>query len=123
MRDLKELFAALESSEFRSSFYLREKEMSYLQSRPLETIIEHGRDFVRKRLGPAEPANDGRQTPMKNHPAFVAQHATGTCCRGCLKKWHKIDKGKPLTEEQIDYIFAVIRYWLEKELKARRIMQ
>ena len=112
MRDLDELFAALGRSEFRRRFRLRGREAAYLQEKGLETVLVHARQFVESRLAPADPANDGRQTPMKNHPAFIAQHATATCCRGCLEKWHHIPRGRALTQMEIDYIVSVIRRWL-----------
>lgn len=112
MRNMDELFEALGRSKFRCRFRLSDKDASYLKQKGLETIMEHARDFVSKRLAQAHPANDGRQTPMRNHPVFVAQHATGTCCRKCLEKWHHIQKGQPLTEEQIDYILSVLKRWL-----------
>ncbi len=112
MRDMDELFAGLGRSKFRRQFRLTGKEAEYFWDKGLATILQHTRDFVTKRLADANPANDGRQTPMRNHPVFVAQHATGTCCRGCLAKWHCIPKGRPLTQEQIDYIVEVLRRWL-----------
>ena len=115
MRDTDELFTALGRSRFRSRFRLRGKEASYLQQRGMETILEHARQFIEIRLAPAEPANDGKQTPMRNHPVFIAQHATGSCCRTCLEKWHRIPKGQPLTEEQIDYIIHVLERWLRDQ--------
>ncbi|MGD2093781.1 MAG: DUF4186 domain-containing protein [Phycisphaerales bacterium] len=115
MRDIDELFARLGKSKFRSRFRLSGKEAQYLKDKGITTILEHARDFIATRLAQAEPANDGRQTPMKNHPVFVAQHATGTCCRGCLEKWHRIPKGKPLTAEQIDYIIEVLKRWLTEK--------
>ena len=51
------------------------------------------------------------------HPVFIAQHATGTCCRGCLEKIHGIPKGRSLTEEEIKYVVCVIMKWIEKETK------
>jgi len=124
MRDIDELFAALGRSQFRSRFRLAGKEAEYLRDKGLATILQHARDFVTKRLADAEPANDGRQTPMRNHPVFVAQHATGTCCRGCLAKWHRIPKGRPLTQQQIDYIIEVLKRWLagqdDKQVTSRR---
>lgn len=78
--------------------------------------MKHGRDFVLERLAPAFPKNDGKQTPWGNHPVFVAQHATATCCRGCLNKWHKISKGKKLTDLEIDYVLSVIECWLRIQL-------
>jgi hypothetical protein len=112
MRDMDELFSALRRSKFRSRFRLAGKEAEYLRDKGLATILQHARDFITKRLAVANPANDGKQTPMRNHPVFIAQHATGTCCRGCLAKWHGIPKGRPLTQEQIDYIVEVLRRWL-----------
>ncbi|MBN1363010.1 MAG: DUF4186 domain-containing protein [Sedimentisphaerales bacterium] len=109
---MDELFAALCRSQFRSRFRLKGKESEYLRVRGLETILDHAQQFVRERLADAEPPNDGRQTPMRNHPVFIAQHATATCCRGCLEKWHHIPKGRPLTEAEIAYLVSVIERWL-----------
>lgn len=86
MRDIDELFKALGRSKFRSRFRLSAKEAEYFKQRGIVTILEHARDFVMKRLAEANPTSDGKQTPMRNHPVFIAQHATGTCCRKCLEK-------------------------------------
>ena len=51
-------------------------------------------EIIFKREAPAFIHNDGKQTPTKGHPVFVAQHATATCCRECIRKWHKIQPGK-----------------------------
>jgi len=115
VRDLDELFAALDRSRFRRRFRLRGKEAAYLRQRGLETILEHARQFVVGRLADAEPANDGKQTPMKNHPVFIAQHATATCCRGCLQKWHRLAKGRALSAAEIDYVVSVIERWLRQQ--------
>ena len=93
MHELDQVFERLSRSPFRARFRLRTKEREYLKSKGLEVILEHGRDFIEKRLAAALPKNDGKQTPMGNHPVFVAQHATGTCCRGCLEKWHGDSQG------------------------------
>jgi hypothetical protein len=115
MRDRDELFAALSRSRFRSRFRLRGKEAEYLRQRGIETILEHAKQFVRDRLADAEPAHDGKQTPMRNHPVFIAQHATATCCRGCIEKWHRIPKGRALTETEVAYLVAVIERWLRMQ--------
>lgn len=115
MRDREDLFAALSQSTFRSRFRLRGKELLYLHQKGLETVLEHARQFITDRLAPAEPANDGGQTPMRNHPVFIAQHATATCCRGCLEKWHRIAKARPLSAEEIDYVVGVIEHWLRPQ--------
>ncbi len=116
MRDIDELFEALGRSRFRSRFRLGAKETAYLKQRGMEAILEHARQFIETRLADAEPANDGKQTPMRNHPVFVAQHATATCCRGCLEKWHRIGKGRPLIPDEIDYVVHIIELWLRRQL-------
>jgi hypothetical protein len=115
MRDMDALFSALERSAFRRGFRLRGREAAYLDQKGLETVLEHARQFVESRLAPAEPANDGRQTPMRNHPAFIAQHATATCCRRCLQKWHHIPAGRPLSHDEIGYVVTVLRRWLVQQ--------
>ncbi len=90
MRSLDDVFARLADSAFRSRFRLAARDRDYLRARGKETVLLHARDFVAERLAPARPANDGKQTPFSGHPVFVAQHATATCCRNCLSKWHGI---------------------------------
>ena len=114
MRDLDELSSALARSTFRSRFRLGPKEQAYLAEKSLPVVLEHGRQFITERLAPTEPRNDGRQTPMRGHPIFIAQHATATCCRGCLEKWHRIPRGRLLTEEEIGYILGVLAHWLAR---------
>lgn len=119
MRDVESLFAALSRSSFRRKFHLRPKERAYLRDKGLDVILRHAAEFIEARLAPANPPNDGRQTPMANHPVFVAQHATATCCRGCLAKWHGIGKGKELTAEERRYVVGVIERWLRGQEEER----
>lgn len=106
---------SLSKSKFRSSFHLRKYMIEYIDEKGMETIKNHAYDFVREKLAPSNPKNDGKQTPMKGHPVFVAQHATGTCCRGCLEKWHSIPKGRDLTNNEINYIVTIIISWIKME--------
>jgi hypothetical protein len=115
MRDLDELFERLGRSPFRRKFRLRVAEREYLDRKGLDVVLSHGADFIEKRLAPANPANDGKQTPMRNHPIFVAQHATATCCRGCLEKWHGIPKGRELASEEKQHVLEAIRRWLRSQ--------
>jgi hypothetical protein len=79
-------------------------------------VLAHAADFIEKRLAPAKPANDGRQTPYRGHPVFVAQHATATCCRTCLAKWHGIVKGLPLSAEEQAHAVAALERWLRSQI-------
>jgi hypothetical protein len=115
MRELSEFFAALDKSTFRRKFHLRDKEQKYFQEKGVDVIRAHAEEIIRKRLAPANPTSDGKQTPMRGHPIFVAQHATATCCRGCLQKWHHITRGKELSETEIEYVVKVLLAWLDKQ--------
>lgn len=115
MRDLDSVFSRLSGSAFRRRFRLGEKERAYLADRGLPLVIEHARDFVARRLAAAQPVNDGKQTPMRGHPVFIAQHATATCCRSCLSKWHGIPAGRPLSELEQEHVVAAIARWLDQQ--------
>jgi hypothetical protein len=117
MKDVQEVLDTLPNSEFRRRIRLGKKEAEYLNSKSLETVLNHAADFIEKRLVPAEPANDGKQTPWRNHPVFVAQHATATCCRGCLEKWHDIPKGRELNDAEKQHIVEIIKRWLSPYVK------
>ena len=111
----EQLFNALTKSTFRSRFKLKEKDKEYLLQKGLDTIELHAKDFVAKRLAPDVIINDGKQTPMRGHPVFIAQHATATCCRGCIEKWHKIPKGRFLTDKEQKYIVSIIMEWIKRQ--------
>lgn len=115
MRDLDDLFEALTESRFRRGFSLRPRECAYLAAKGRQVVMDHARAFVAQRLAPAGPPNDGRQTPFCGHPVFVAQHATATCCRSCLAKWHHIAAGRLLTEEEQEHVVAAIMRWLDAQ--------
>ena len=108
---------SLKRSKFRSGFKLREKEQTYITERGMDTIREHALDIIRKRIAPAYPLNDGKQTPMKNHPVFIAQHATAVCCRGCIGKWHGFPKGRTLEDDEIHYLTDMIMAWITEQMK------
>lgn len=112
MVPLDNLFTRLARSPFRSRFKLGVKERQYCYDKGPDVIDSHAADFIASRLAPAQPKNDGKQTPMRGHPVFIAQHATATCCRGCLEKWHNIPAGTTLDDAQQHYIVGVIHHWL-----------
>jgi uncharacterized protein DUF4186 len=116
VRPLDEVFAKLTHSPFRRRFRLGPKERDYLEAKGMATIADHARDFIDKRLAPAEPMNDGKQTPMRGHPVFIAQHATATCCRSCLAKWHGIAAGRDLSDAETRHVVSAIERWLRAGL-------
>ena len=91
--------------------------MEYIDKKGLDTIEIQTTELIQKNLSNISPEKDGKQTPMKGHPVFIAQHACACCCRGCLEKWHKIPKGRELTEKELLFITALIMEWIKKEYK------
>ena len=118
----KDLFERLAKSGFRTKFRLSQGDREYIERKGLDVIRSHALALVSKRLSPAVIPNDGKQTPMrgapKGHPVFLAQHATATCCRGCLEKWHGIPKGHDLTDDEQQYIADVIMKWIRMQLSS-----
>jgi predicted Fe-S protein YdhL (DUF1289 family) len=115
MRDLDAVFASLAKSAFRRRFALGVREGRYLRERGVEAIVAQAHELIAKRLAPQAPLNDGKQTPFRGHPVFIAQHATAKCCRGCLAKWHDIAAGKVLDETERRHVVDAIDRWLRAQ--------
>ncbi len=112
-----DVFERLGRSEFRSRFRLTQKDIDYIDRDGFEKIGSHAADFVAKRLAPAYIPNDGRQTPMRGHPVFVAQHACACCCRGCMYKWYRIPPGRELTEDEQKMAVGILTEWIKREYR------
>ena len=89
---------------------------SQFRAKGKATIDRHAREMLRDRIGAAEPKNDGRQTPWRGHPVFTAQHATATCCRGCIEKWHHLPKGREPAEAEVNRLADLVMAWIERDL-------
>jgi hypothetical protein len=113
------VLAKLARSAFRSRFHLKLADVKYVHERGIDAIMSHAADFVATRLAPANPPNDGKQTPWRGHPVFIAQHATATCCRGCVLKWHGFARGVELTGEQQRYLLDLLRAWIDAEMQSQ----
>lgn len=105
----------LSKSKFRSSFHLRKYMIDYINQKGMGVVREHTIAFVNQKLSVYNPQNDGRQTPMKNHPTFIAMHACACCCRRCMEKWYKIPKTKVLNDKEKEDIVNLLMTWIDKE--------
>lgn len=112
-----QILQRLAKSKFRSSFHLRKYMIDYIDDKGIDKIREHAYDFINTRIKPEIILNDGKQTPMKGHPVFIAQHACACCCRSCLEKWHHIPKEKELDDNEVEYIVNLLMDWIKKEYK------
>lgn len=112
------IFNKLNKSKFRSSFHLKDKDKKYINEKGIDVIRSHAYDFINNRLSDISNVVDGKQTPMKGHPVFIAQHATATCCRGCLEKWYHIERNRKLTNREVDNIVNIIMKWINNEINS-----
>lgn len=117
MATIEQTFARLQKSAFRSRFHLTEKDRQYIEKKGIVVIQRHAADFVRTRLAPADIPNDGKQTPMRGHPVFIAQHACACCCRGCLNEWYHVPQGRELTENEQERIVKLLMAWIKRQLE------
>ncbi|MEU6098269.1 DUF4186 domain-containing protein [Streptomyces sp. NPDC047079] len=115
-RSLDQRLARIARHPFRAKFHLRGRDLATAELSGPSTLRWHALDLIAKRLAPAEPYKDGKQTPYRGHPVFVAQHATATCCRTCLERWHGIPKGRELSRAERAYVVDVICRWIEREV-------
>ena len=115
----KDTLDRLARSRFRSRFRVSAAERSYADGQGRSTIPIHTKDYVALTLAPAHPKHDGKQTPMRGHPAFAAQHSTATCCRSCLQKWHGIDGGRQMSDgEQEEEALSLIMTWIDRQMRS-----
>ncbi len=116
MQTIDQALEKLRRSDFRARFKLSEKDKAYIREKGIDTVRRHAQEIIEKRLAPAFIENDGRQTPMRGHPVFIAQHSCACCCRGCLEKWYRVPKGIQLTDIQQKKIVDLIMRWIELEM-------
>ena len=112
----------LANSKFRSRFKLRVKELEYIKGKGFDTIYIHACYFIRDRVAPSGPINDDKQTPMHGPPVFIAQHATATCCRGCIEKWHNFPQHRKLPKTEQEYLVSVIIEWINLQVNLNPVL-
>ncbi|QCE34771.1 DUF4186 domain-containing protein [Acetobacteraceae bacterium] len=104
-------------SKFRSSFHLSQKLKQYAAEKGETLLKQHAVNFIQTRLAPEIIPNDGAQTPLKGHPVFIAQHACGCCCRGCLEKWYHIPKGRELSPKEQENVVMLLLQWIARDMQ------
>ena len=116
MNKIDLILLKLSKSKFRSGFHLNNKMKEYVSLKGIDKITKDAYEIINSRIKPENPKNDGKQTPMKQvHPVFIAQHACACCCRSCIEKWHKIDKNKELTDDEVDELVTLLIEWIKRE--------
>ena len=115
-KEIASIRAKLDRDGRSAKFTLGEAEVEYIQSRGIDILRLHATDFIQKRIAPAEPKNDGHQTPTKGHPVFIAQHACGCNDRDTVETFFSLKKGKQLSEKEVTLIVDVLISWMHDQL-------
>jgi len=110
----------LKSSNFRRKFHLSPSDKEVVRLKGIEVMKQHAYEIVSKRLKIPTPRSD--MTPYNGYPVFTAQHATATCCRKCIEKWHRIPAMKVLDNYEIEKISSIITGWIETELEMELVL-
>lgn len=118
--NIKKALDRLSKSKFRRSKKLNKQEIKILKEKGLKILKIHAYEILKKRLFVSYPKNDGKQTPWHGYPIFPAQHATATCCRKCLEKWHNISQGRPLNPTEQKFIINLIIEWLKQNYESEK---
>lgn len=121
MQTMDQAFEKLSHSRFRSRFHLDASDRAYIERVGMDAIRRHACQFIKERLAPAVIVNDGKQTPMKGHPVFKAQHACACCCRGCLNKWYHVKPGVELSSVQQEKIVNFLMEWIRRQMEDKLV--
>ena len=108
-----ELLRRLRASSKHRRVHLGPREYALAERKGIETLKAEARKIVLTRISELRGVSDGRQTPMRGHPVFLAQHATGICCRDCVLEWHGIPKRGVMSAKQLNHLHSVLAAWLE----------
>ena len=119
MQTISQALDQLQNSAVRARFHLTAHDVRYVQDKGMDTIRRHAEDFVAARLAPAYIPNDGRQTPMRGHPVFIAQHACACCCRKCLQKWYHVPQNIALNAQMQRQIVDLLMAWIDRQVRAQ----
>ena len=117
MSDIAHTFAQLQHEHIRHVFFCAPFDDTSLKQAikiGLEGLRARARPLLKREIGPAHIFRDGIQTKKHSSALHYAQHATATCCRKCLEYWHGIERGRDLTEAELDYCEALVQAFLDE---------
>lgn len=124
--DVEWVVGELRRDKFRNSWWVKpfdERALVNVQTKVQRGLVAAAKRRIRQSVGKVygkpggllTPFRDGRQTPFSGDVLFYAQHAVATCCRKCIEQWHGIPNGRDLSDDEIDYLAAlVLQYFLSR---------
>lgn len=119
LRDASFTFEALKNELIRHHFWhqtIDQRAMNHALRKGRLQLNEAARQRIEKSIATAGNPRDGRQTPFEGNSLFYGQHATATCCRTCVEYWHGIPKSHDLSDDEIDYLHALLVRFLDERL-------
>ena len=107
----------LSKSPVYNEIYLTQKERKYYLERNCEEMRKETEEIVRKSLEKKISPKKDKHTRQWGHPVYVAQRATGCCCRKCLYEWHNIPVNRRMTENEVRYVTDLLMEWMKRDMK------
>jgi hypothetical protein len=117
--DVAHTFAALKNEFIRHHFWhkaIDQRALNHARRKGKKLLRLDVHKQIRQAIGAASPFRDGYQTSYEGNIIYYAQHATASCCRKCAECWHGIPLGRPLTDEEIDYLAKLAWMYIEERL-------
>ena len=112
-----QMLVRLLCSNFRSRFHLKAQDKQYIHEKGWNTIADHAADFVSRRLAPAEPKNDGKQTPCAGIRCSSRSTLPPAAAGAVWRSGTAFLQGVPLSAEQQVYIVGMLMSWMRREME------
>lgn len=115
--DVENTFEALKYEFIRHHYWHKpfdEKAINYALKKGKIELLKTVEQRIRSSVKAPADAFDGRRTKWEGNPIHYGQHATATCCRKCIERWHDISRDVELTEKQIKYFTHLVVMFLEE---------
>jgi len=115
--DIENTFKSLKYEFIRHHYWHKEfdeKAVNYALRKGKIELINTVEKRIRASVKAPVDAFDGRRTKWEGNPIHYGQHATATCCRKCIERWHNVPRDEELTEKQVKYFTHLVIMFLEE---------
>lgn len=117
LSDVKNTFKLLKYEWVRHVYWHRkidQRAVNYALRKGKIELFETAEHIIRKNIAKPADVYGNLATSIEGNAIHYAQHATATCCRKCIEKWHGIPLDQTLTEDQIVYFTKLVILYLKE---------
>ena len=119
--DLEYTFDSLKKELLRHVCWVNDIDPKAIQNarkRGKNLILDRAKEIITKKIAKIPEGYYDYLCTKKEGSEIInyAQHATGTCCRNCLERWHNIPQDIILSEKQVDYCVGLVKLYIEDRI-------